>query len=101
MEMRKLGSLEVSLVGLGCNNFGMRADERQSTAVVRAALDAGINFFDTADVYGGSPPEEDLGKALAKHPDDGIIATKFAPPICTDPQQLGASGRRVTDAVHR
>ncbi|HMC08661.1 MAG TPA: aldo/keto reductase, partial [Actinomycetota bacterium] len=48
MEMRKLGSLEVSLVGLGCNNFGMRCDKRQTRAVVHAALDAGINFFDTA-----------------------------------------------------
>jgi len=99
MEMRKLGSLEVSLVGLGCNNFGMRADERQSTAVVRAALDAGINFFDTADVYGGTRSEEYLGKALAKHRDDVIIATKFAAPIDSDPEHRGASGRWVRDAV--
>jgi len=52
MEYRKLGSLNVSLVGLGCNNFGWRTDAAGTKAVVDAALDAGVNFFDTADVYG-------------------------------------------------
>ena len=53
MEYRRLGSLNVSLVGLGCNNFGWRTDAAGAAAVVDAALSAGINFFDTADVYGG------------------------------------------------
>ena len=52
MEYRRLGSLEVSVVGIGCNNFGWRTDAAGTAAVVDAALDAGINFFDTADVYG-------------------------------------------------
>jgi aryl-alcohol dehydrogenase-like predicted oxidoreductase len=77
METRKLGSLDVSLVGLGCNNFGMRIDEERSTAVVHAALDAGITLFDTADIYGGSLSEEFLGRALGARRDDVVVATKF------------------------
>jgi aryl-alcohol dehydrogenase-like predicted oxidoreductase len=77
METRKLGSLEVSLVGLGCNNFGMRIDEERSTAVVQAALDAGITLFDTADIYGGSLSEEFLGRALGSRRGDVVVATKF------------------------
>jgi hypothetical protein len=52
MDARRIGLLEVSIVGLGCNNFGRRLDSGATSAVVDAALDAGINFFDTADVYG-------------------------------------------------
>jgi aryl-alcohol dehydrogenase-like predicted oxidoreductase len=99
MEMRKLGSLEVSLVGLGCNNFGMRCDLEQTKAVVAAALDAGINFFDTADVYGGTKSEEFLGTALEPHRDDVVIATKFCAPIGDDPLHRGASARWITEAV--
>ena len=77
METRKLGSLDVSLVGLGCNNFGMRIDEERSTAVVHAALDAGITLYDTADIYGGSLSEEFLGRALGERRDDVVVATKF------------------------
>jgi aryl-alcohol dehydrogenase-like predicted oxidoreductase len=71
--------MEFSTVGLGCNNFGGRCDEEQSTAVVNAALDAGVTMFDTADVYGDSRSEEFLGRALAKagRRDDVVIATKF------------------------
>src|SRR5438132_6656714 len=80
MEYRWLGSLEVSVVGIGCNNFGWRTDATGTAAVVDAALDAGINFFDTADVYGGGQSEEFLGRALkgrqGRH-DKAIIATKF------------------------
>jgi aryl-alcohol dehydrogenase-like predicted oxidoreductase len=50
--MRTIGSLNVSVVGLGCNNFGGRLGPDETASVVHAALDAGINFFDTADVYG-------------------------------------------------
>jgi len=77
MEYRRLGSLKVSLVGIGCNNFGWRTDAAGSAAVVDAALDAGINFFDTADVYGAGQSEEFLGKALKGRRDKAIIATKF------------------------
>jgi len=76
METRKVGSLEVSLAGLGCNNFGMRIDEDASQAVVDAALDAGVNHFDTADIYGGGKSEEFLGRALGSRRDDVIITTK-------------------------
>ena len=54
METRTIGSLEVSVVGLGCNNFGMRIGRTETAAVVGAALDAGITLFDTADIYGGA-----------------------------------------------
>ena len=57
METRKIGSLRVSVVGLGCNNFGGRLDSEGTAAVVQAALDAGINFFDTADIYGQGKSE--------------------------------------------
>ena len=77
MEYRRLGSLNVSLVGLGCNNFGWRTDAAGAAAVVDAALSAGINFFDTADVYGGGQSEQFLGKALKGRRDKAIIATKF------------------------
>ena len=58
MEKRRIGSLEVTVVGLGCNNFGGRLDAERTAAVVHAALDAGINFLDTADIYGGTKSEE-------------------------------------------
>src|SRR6185503_1579067 len=77
MEYRRLGSLNVSLVGIGCNNFGWRTDAAGTAAVVDAALDAGINFFDTADVYGAGQSEEFLGTALKGRRDRAIIATKF------------------------
>jgi len=78
METRSLGPLDVTLVGLGCNNFGRRVDADGTQVVVDAALDAGINFFDTADVYGGGGvSEEYLGAALGSRRDDVLIATKF------------------------
>jgi aryl-alcohol dehydrogenase-like predicted oxidoreductase len=77
MEYRKIGSLKVSLVGVGCNNFGWRIDATGTASVVDAALDAGINFFDTADVYGGGESEEFLGKAFKGKRDKAVIATKF------------------------
>jgi aryl-alcohol dehydrogenase-like predicted oxidoreductase len=80
MRTRKLGSsdLEVSVVGLGCNNFGGRIDEAASRAVIDAALDAGVTFFDTADVYGNrGGSEEIIGRALAGRRDRVVLATKF------------------------
>jgi len=77
MEHRHIGSLAVSVVGLGCNNFGMTIDERQTADVVSAALDAGITFFDTADMYGGTNSERFLGKALGKRRAEAVVATKF------------------------
>ncbi len=83
MDTRRIGTLEVSVAGLGCNNFGMRIDEDAAKAVVDAALEAGITHFDTADLYGGTKSEEFLGRALGSRRDQVVLATKFgmlAPP---------------------
>jgi aryl-alcohol dehydrogenase-like predicted oxidoreductase len=77
MEYRKLGSLDVSLVGIGCNNFGWRTDAAGTAEVVDAALECGINFFDTADCYGAGDSETFLGAALKGRREKAIIATKF------------------------
>ena len=65
MQTRKIGVLDVSVVGLGCNNFGSMIDGERTRAVVDAAIDAGINYFDTAESYGRGQSEEFLGAALA------------------------------------
>jgi aryl-alcohol dehydrogenase-like predicted oxidoreductase len=78
MRTRKLGPLEVTVVGLGCNNFGGRLDDQGTKAVVDAALDAGVTFFDTADVYGNQGgSEEILGRVLQGRRDQVVLATKF------------------------
>jgi aryl-alcohol dehydrogenase-like predicted oxidoreductase len=69
--------LEVSRVGLGCNNFGGRIDFERTREVVDAAIDAGVTFFDTADVYGGSDSERFLGRLLEGRRDRVVLATKF------------------------
>jgi aryl-alcohol dehydrogenase-like predicted oxidoreductase len=97
METRKIGSLSVSVVGLGCNNFGGRLDSEGTAAVVQAALDAGINFFDTADIYGQGKSEEYLGRALGDRRDDVVIATKFGNAM--EGQGSGASPTYIRVAV--
>ena len=77
MEQRKIGSLSVTVVGIGCNNFGARIDEKRTEEVVDAALAAGINFFDTADAYGDGKSEELLGRFLGNRRSQAIVATKF------------------------
>ncbi len=77
METRKIGSLDVTVVGIGCNNFGMRIDQGETQAVVDAAIEAGINFFDTADIYGKTQSEVFLGKTLGARRKDVIVASKF------------------------
>ncbi|MHB2027301.1 MAG: aldo/keto reductase [Acidimicrobiales bacterium] len=96
MEQRELGSLRVSVVGVGCNNFGARLDQERSTSVVRAALEAGINFFDTADVYGATRSEVFLGQALGARRSEAVIATKFGMPL--DDQRYGARPSYVRQA---
>ncbi|HEY1304772.1 MAG TPA: aldo/keto reductase [Vicinamibacterales bacterium] len=95
MNLRPIGSLRVSLVGLGCNNFGMRIDAAATERVVGAALDAGINFFDTADIYGATQSEVFLGRALRGRRTQAIVATKFG--MAVDEQRKGAR----PDYVHR
>jgi len=77
MERRRIGSLEVSVVGLGCNNFGWRIDKQATKAVVDAALDGGINFLDTADMYDTGKSEEFLADALRGRRNEVVLATKF------------------------
>ena len=78
MRTRNLRDLEVTVVGLGCNNFGGRIGEDATRAVVDAALDAGVTFFDTADIYGNhGGSEELLGKILEGRRDQVVLATKF------------------------
>jgi aryl-alcohol dehydrogenase-like predicted oxidoreductase len=96
MAQRALGSLTVSEVGLGCNNFGTRLDQDAATAVVNAALDAGVNFFDTADIYGATKSEVFLAEALGARRGDVVIATKFGMPI--DDTHFGASPDYVRSA---
>jgi aryl-alcohol dehydrogenase-like predicted oxidoreductase len=88
MLTRKIGSLSVSVVGLGCNNFGGRLDADATARVVHAAIDAGITFFDTADIYGGTKSEEFIGRALGNRRREVVIATKFGGKI--DDERRGA-----------
>jgi aryl-alcohol dehydrogenase-like predicted oxidoreductase len=82
VRTRRLGPVEVSVAGLGCNNFGGRIGEAASLAVIDAALDAGITFFDTADVYGnGGGSESIIGRAIAGRRDRVVLATKFGKPM--------------------
>ena len=77
VDVRRIGSLEVSVVGLGCNNFGGRLDQDRTRRVVDAALDAGITLLDTADMYGSTRSEEFLGRILEGRRDRVVLATKF------------------------
>jgi aryl-alcohol dehydrogenase-like predicted oxidoreductase len=82
MRTRKLGPLEVTVVGLGCNNFGGRVDEAGTRTVVDAALEVGVTFFDTADIYGHAGGSETLiGKVLDGRRDQVVLATKFGKPM--------------------
>jgi aryl-alcohol dehydrogenase-like predicted oxidoreductase len=94
MELRKLGKseLQVSAIGLGCNNFGMLTDFNASRAVIHAALDLGITLFDTADIYGNRGGSETiLGKVLGHRRKDIILATKVGRPMDDDGKKKGAS----------
>lgn len=77
MERRRIGSLEVSVVGLGCNNFGWRIGKEASRDVISASLNGGVNFLDTADMYDNGVSEEFLGEALGARRKDVVLATKF------------------------
>ena len=98
MEFRRLGSAgpSVSLLGLGCNNFGRRIDFAASKPVIEKALELGVTLFDTADVYGEGLSEEWLGRVLGPRRKDVVIATKFGMAM---PAGSGASPRYVARAV--
>jgi aryl-alcohol dehydrogenase-like predicted oxidoreductase len=97
MDTRSIGSLTVSVVGLGCNNFGMRIGRKETASVVGAALDAGITLFDTADIYGGTKSETYLGAALGTRRDEIILTTKFGVPY--EGHAGGASAAYIRTAV--
>jgi aryl-alcohol dehydrogenase-like predicted oxidoreductase len=102
LEYKKLGrsGLEVSALGLGCNNFGRRCDQEQTSAVVNKAIELGITFFDTADIYGPRGlSEEYLGRALEGRRHEITIATKFAGPMGEGPLWGGGSRRYIMQAV--
>jgi len=104
MRTRKLGPLEVTVVGLGCNNFGGRLDEDGTRAVVDAALEAGVTFFDTADIYGNKGGSEELlGRVLQDRRDRVVLATKFGKPMGDGAERRGTAGyiRAALDASLR
>lgn len=102
MEQRNLGKsgLQVSLVGLGCNNFAGRIDFDATKAVVHKALDLGITLFDNADTYGDPKggAEEFLGRILGERRKDIVLATKFGRPMDASGQKEGASRRYIVEA---
>ena len=101
MEYRNLGKsgLQVSLAGLGCNNFGMRIDLEQTRTVVHSALDEGITLFDTADIYGGrGKSEEMLGKILGSRRNDIVLASKCGMAMGDGPYLRGSSRRYIVSA---
>jgi aryl-alcohol dehydrogenase-like predicted oxidoreductase len=101
MEFRRIGEsgLEVSVVGVGCNQFGRRADLAQSARIVHAAIEAGITLFDTANVYGAGESERCLGAALRGRRDQVIVATKVGGHMASDPYSSGTSRRHIRLAV--
>ena len=102
MQKRKLGASgpEVSLVGLGANNFGRRIDFAATRSVVEKALDCGITLIDTADAYGNGGASEDfLGRLLGPRRKDVVLATKFGMPIDGAGKPGGASRRYIMQAV--
>jgi aryl-alcohol dehydrogenase-like predicted oxidoreductase len=97
MQTRRIGSLDATVVGLGCNNFGWRIDAAATARVVDAALDAGVTFLDTADIYGQGQSEEFLGRALAGRWNRVVLATKFGSKF--DEERQGASPAYVKRAL--
>jgi len=92
MRTRRLGPLEVTVVGLGCNQFGGRLDAAATRAVVDAALDSGVTFFDTADIYGrNGGSEEVIGAALEGRRDQVVLATKFGKPMGDGAERRGSA----------
>ncbi len=101
MEYRKLGNsgLKVSEIGLGGNNFGWRADEATSIPVINHALDMGVTFIDTADMYKAGESEEFIGKAVKGRRSEVIIATKFGSKMGEGPNERGGSRYYIMKAV--
>lgn len=103
MDYRQLGTagLRVSVIGLGGNTFGRYVDEGGTAAIVTAALEVGINFFDTADIYNQGVSEESLGRAIRGRRDDVLIATKVGMRAGERPNETGASRKHVVESCER
>ena len=101
MQYRPLGhsGLEVSLVGLGTNNFGRRCDQAQSAAVLDQAVDSGINFIDTANIYSAGESESHIGHWIKDRRDKVLIASKFGMKIGDGPMQMGGSRKHIMDSI--
>src|SRR6204780_5625408 len=103
MRMRTLGGtgIKVSPYCLGAMMFGAwgNPDHEESIRIIHAALDGGINFVDTADVYSAGESEEIVGQALAGRRDDVVLATKFGLPMGAGPNHSGGSRRYIVRAV--
>jgi aryl-alcohol dehydrogenase-like predicted oxidoreductase len=101
MQTRRIGSLEVSAVGLGCNNLGRRIDEERSREVVLAALDEGVTLLDTADIYGDGRSEGFLGTILQGRRDEVVLATKFGMAVDRGGGAPAYVRERVRDSLRR
>src|SRR4051794_26471642 len=101
MRSRTLGTggPDVTVVGLGTNNFGARADYDQSVAVIDAAIEEGVNLFDTADIYSQGVSEEFIGRALEGRRDRVLLATKFGKPMDDGPSLPRGSREYIRWAV--
>lgn len=101
MQYRRLGNsgLQVSVIGLGTNQFGGKVDESGVKRIIHRGLDAGLNFIDTADMYTGGRSEETIGKALAGRRHEAVLATKVGWKLSDAPNMAGASRQRIMDGV--
>jgi len=101
MEFRNLGrsGVKVSTIGIGCNQFGGKVDKNGTRAIIHRALDEGINFFDTANVYNAGRSEEFVGAGLKGQWDKVVIATKFRFKMGEGPNDIGASRYHIMNAV--
>jgi len=103
MEYRRLGNsgLEVSVVGLGTNNFGGRMDAKQTDDVIKKAIDEGINMIDTSNSYGRTLSEEYIGKSVKDVRDQVLLATKVASPMSDGPNMRGTSRKHIMDQAEQ
>lgn len=103
MQHRKLGKsgLEVSVIGLGANNFGGRIDYGQSDSVISQAIDVGINLIDTSNSYGNTLSEEYIGRSLEGRRESMVIATKVSSRMNDGPNQAGNSRKHIMDQVEK
>src|SRR6185369_2202219 len=101
MQLRNLGrsGLKVSAIGLGANTFGGTADQNATVEIVNRALDLGVSFIDTADVYARGRSEEYLGEALTGRRREAILATKCAGAMSDSPLERGTSRRWIIQAI--